>query len=73
MDAQLQDLKDRLAVVRDLHAAVALMNWDQDTNMPAGGAQGRAQQMSTLSRLSHEHFVDPAMGKLIDDLEPWAA
>ncbi len=73
VEAQLQDLKDRLAVVRDLHAAVALMNWDQDTNMPAGGAQGRAQQMSTLSRLSHEHFVDPAVGKLIDALEPWAA
>ena len=73
VDAQLQDLKDRLATIQDLRAAVALMNWDQDIHMPAGAAQGRAQQMSTLSRLGHEHFTDAAIGRLLEALEPWAA
>ena len=73
VDTQLQDLKDRLATIQDLRAAVALMSWDQDIHMPAGAAQGRAQQMSTLSRLGHDHFTDPAIGRLLEDLEPWAA
>ena len=39
--------------------------------MPSGGAAARGRQMATLSRLSHEKFTDPAIGKLLDALEPY--
>ncbi len=72
LETKMQELKERLATISDLRSAYALMSWDQDTYMPAQGAAGRARQMSTVSRLAHEHFVDDATGKLIDELEPWA-
>lgn len=73
MEAKMQELKARLATIADLRAAYALMSWDQDTYMPPMGAPSRARQMSTLSRLAHDHFTDDATGKLLEELEPWAA
>ena len=49
-----------------------MLGWDQATYMPAGGAVARARQGATLSRLAHEKSVDPALGKLIDSLAPYA-
>ena len=40
--------------------------------MPPKGAAARARQLATLARLSQEKFVDPAIGRLLDQLEPWA-
>jgi carboxypeptidase Taq len=69
---KLQELKARLAEVHDLQSAGAVLGWDQMTCMPPGGAAARARQLSTLGRLAHEKFIDPAIGKLLDDLQPWA-
>jgi carboxypeptidase Taq len=69
---KLQELKARLAEVHDLQSAGAVLGWDQMTCMPPGGAAARARQLSTLGRLAHETFIDPAIGKLLDDLQPWA-
>jgi carboxypeptidase Taq len=49
-----------------------VLGWDQATYMPKGGAPARARQGATLSRLAHEKLVDPAIGKLLDDLAPYA-
>ena len=51
--------RERVGVVFDLEAASAVLEWDQQTYMPSGGAAGRAMQYSTLRRLAHEHFVGP--------------
>jgi carboxypeptidase Taq len=40
--------------------------------MPPGGAAARGRQLATLSRLSHEKFTDPAIGRLLDELEKGA-
>ena len=69
----IQELKNKLSTVSDLSSANALLAWDQQTYMPKGGVEGRAEQMATLSRLAHEHLVDPEMGRLLDaagDAEP---
>jgi carboxypeptidase Taq len=71
--AKLNELKTRLRTVRDLRMANALLEWDQATYMPPGGAAARGRQQATLSRLAQEHFVDPEVGRLLDGLEPWAA
>jgi carboxypeptidase Taq len=62
------ELKRRLLEISDLHASAALLSWDEATYMPTGGANARGRQGSTLRRLAHEQFVDPALGRLIDAL-----
>ena len=71
MEAKFEELKTRLLEVNDISAAAGVLYWDQTTYMPPGGAAARGRQMSTLSRLAHEKFVDPAIGKLLDDLVPY--
>jgi hypothetical protein len=66
-------LKRRLLEISDLMAAGALLGGDQSTYMPRGGASARARHGATLSKLAHEKSVDPALGKLLDELAPFAA
>ncbi|HEY3310866.1 MAG TPA: carboxypeptidase M32 [Anaerolineales bacterium] len=68
MDHKMQELKTRLAEINDLEMASALLNWDQLTYMPSGGAEARGRQLATLAKISQEKFIDPAIGKLLDDL-----
>jgi carboxypeptidase Taq len=70
--AALNDLKSRLATIMDINHAAALLGWDQRTHMPPGGAQSRAEQLATLQRLSHQHFTDPGIGKLLEQIAPLA-
>nr|WP_119066223.1 carboxypeptidase M32 [Aggregatilinea lenta] len=72
MEDKLQDLKTRLIEANDLSTAGAVLYWDQSTYMPPGGASARARQMATLEKLAHEKLTDPAIGRLLDALEPWA-
>jgi carboxypeptidase Taq len=72
-ETKLAELKHRLLEISDLAAAGALLGWDQSTYMPRGGAPARARQGATLSKLAHEKSVDPALGKLLDELAPYAA
>ena len=71
-ESRLAELKRRFGEISDLRFANALLTWDQATYMPAGGARARARQGATLSRLAHERLVDPALGRLIDALTPYA-
>ena len=73
MNAKLQELRARLYEVYDLNMSAAVLRWDQATYMPVGGAPARGRQLALLGRLAHERLVDPAMGRLLDDLEPWAS
>ena len=54
------------------NSAAALLSWDQTTYMPPGGAVARGRQMATLGQLAHEKFTDAAIGRLLDDLQPYA-
>jgi carboxypeptidase Taq len=65
----LKQLKARLAEVHNLAGATALLGWDQQVNMPPGGAGHRAAQLSTLSRLRHEMFTAEETGRLLADAE----
>jgi len=66
----LEQLKERLTEVQDLGKIARLLSWDQQTKMPRAGTRHRAEQFGTLSRISHEKFTDPAVGKLLDELRP---
>lgn len=71
MESKLNELKTRLLEINDLESASAVLNWDQSTYMPPGGAAARGRQMATLARLAQEKFIDPAVGKLLDDLQAY--
>ena len=64
----LAELRHRLHEISDLNAAGDVLNWDQATYMPDGGASARGLQLATLHRLAHERAVAPALGTLIDSL-----
>jgi len=68
MEAKLCELKTLLAEVNDLESAGAVLQWDQSTYMPTGGAPARGRQMATLSRLAHEKFTSPVIGRLLEEL-----
>lgn len=65
MGQQFEALKERLATVRNLQKAGAVLNWDQETKMPASGAPARAEQIATLSRLAHTIFTAPETEELL--------
>jgi carboxypeptidase Taq len=72
MNKALTTLKTRLAEVHDIARAAGVLAWDQRVTMPPLGTEARAETLSTLSRIAHERFVDPEIGRLLDALEPLA-
>src|SRR5712691_11533033 len=69
MTDSITHLKTILAEVADLERARAVLDWDQETYMPPGGVQGRAEQLSTLSELAHVKFTSDEVGRLLDQAE----
>ena len=59
MKKQLEQLKARLLEVSDLGGIGSLLNWDQATYMPPGGAPARGRQMAMLAQMSQEKAIDP--------------
>ncbi len=62
----LETLKQRLADVNALNCATAILDWDQQTYMPKGGAEARAEHVSILSRMAHEIFTSEEVSKLVE-------
>src|SRR5262245_8718178 len=68
MSDKLGKLKTRLARVADLVGSANVLEWDQETYMPEGGSDTRADQVGTLRSLAHQYFVDEEVGSLFDEL-----
>lgn len=51
-----------------LNGISALLGWDQQVYMPAGGAEQRGAQMAYIGGLAHEKATSPELGRLIDEL-----
>jgi carboxypeptidase Taq len=73
MATQLERLRNLLGEVFDLRAASAVLQWDQQVNMPSGGADNRASQLSTLEGLAHEKFTSDELGRVLDGAQAEAA
>jgi carboxypeptidase Taq len=70
--AAFDELRKRLAEIADLGKTMALLSWDQQVMMPPQGAGLRAEQMATVGRIAHTKFIDPEIGRLIDQARGWA-
>ncbi len=69
MGESVEQLKQHLYRYHDLHGAAAVLRWDQEVNMPPGGAEGRAEQLATLSAMAHEVFVSAETARLLEAAE----
>ena len=49
-----KQFRELVGEIFDLDAVGHILEWDQQTNMPPGGAQVRAMQIATINRLWHE-------------------
>lgn len=67
MGKQYDALVARLRDIHNVGMATSLLAWDQQTQMPPGGAEARANQMATLSKIAHEMFTSDETGQLLED------
>jgi carboxypeptidase Taq len=70
VNTALAELRRRLHEVHDLQQVAVALEWDQLVTMPHGGGPVRAEQLATLHGLAHERFIDPAVGRLLEQLRP---
>jgi carboxypeptidase Taq len=66
MSDRIEDLRRRLAELVDVRNAAHVLGWDQQTMMPPNGGPTRAESLATLERISHNMFVAPETGRLLD-------
>jgi carboxypeptidase Taq len=69
MSEKYENLKALLAEVADLNSAAAVLGWDQQVNMPPGGAEARGNAQATLGKIAHIKFTSEEVGRLIEDLK----
>lgn len=70
MPSALEQLRDRLEIIDDLENAAAILEWDQETHMPAAGVEARSRQVSTLRQLAHELHCDDVTASLVEKASP---
>ena len=56
--------RERMHICR----SAALLQWDQETYLPSGGIEERAEQLAVLEGLAHEKLVCGEVGELLDKL-----
>jgi carboxypeptidase Taq len=60
-------LRQRMMDINALDAATAVMDWDQQTFMPKGGAAARGEQVGRLTRMRHEMFTADETQRLLEE------
>ncbi|HVW19041.1 MAG TPA: carboxypeptidase M32 [Solirubrobacteraceae bacterium] len=58
-------LRASIAELADLHAALRVLQYDQQTAMPPAGAPARGEAIATLARLEHERLTSDELAELI--------
>jgi carboxypeptidase Taq len=64
-----EELMQRVREEATLACIEALLEWDEETAMPAGAVEGRGEQLALVAGLLHERGTDPRLGELLDELE----
>jgi carboxypeptidase Taq len=67
--SKLEEFKATIAQITHLQEIISMIDWDQRTYMPPGGAEGRSEQLSTISRIRHEMSTSVEFGRMIDGAE----
>ncbi len=54
--------------IKDVNAAVSVLNWDQETYMPEGAAEARAEQIGTLDTIAHQLLTNEKASKFAEKI-----
>lgn len=60
--------KTTLQKIADVKYASAVLQWDQETYIPAKGGDRRGAQIASLSEIAHEKFTSESFGNLLQQL-----
>ncbi len=66
-------LDDLIAFQRQTEALSAVaerLGWDQETVMPRGATEQRAEEMGAMEEVLHERRTDPRIGEWLDAPNP---
>ncbi len=71
-----RELESRFRRISALSGALGILEWDNSTMMPPGGAEARAEQLATLGVLRHELLTAPQLDELSlraenENLDDW--
>lgn len=72
MKDKLKRFKELAAEIFDIYYAAYVLEWDQQVNMPPGGAEQRGNQIAALQHLVHTKTIAPEFSSLLDDMEKFA-
>lgn len=61
----LEPLTTRLLEIQRINSAASVLSWDQETHMPAGGGEARAEQIAVLQGLAHHKLVSPELDGIL--------
>ena len=64
-----QEYQQHLQQIADIKYASAVLQWDQETYLPAKGAEHRGRQIATLTELAHQMFTASKTGNLLHLLQ----
>lgn len=64
-----KQVRSLMNTICDIQAASSILNWDQETYMPEGAAETRAEQISSLDALSHQFLTGSDATKAIEQIE----
>ncbi len=67
-ESALTRLKQLDARLANLSHSLAILNWDQETYLPSGAVEERAEQLSILRGVIHDSAVEPELGRLLERL-----
>jgi carboxypeptidase Taq len=62
-------LEARFRRLADVRGALAVLHWDRNVMMPAGGNAVRADQIATLHEIAHELLASAETGDLLDQAQ----
>ena len=68
-----EELIDALKKTALLSSCASVLSWDEQTYLPLGGAQHRANQLGLLAGLVHERTTSPRIGELLSEIEDTGA
>lgn len=63
--ATLEPLTTKLLEIQRITSAASVLAWDQETYMPVGGGEARAEQIAVLEGLAHEKLVAPEIERML--------
>ncbi len=71
-EAALRALEAHVRITRALELIQGRLNWDQETVMPRGAAEQRAEEAAALETIIHERWADPQLAEWLDRAQSFA-